>query len=160
MQKFILSGGLGLLGQRILQRIVSSGRGCVRVMIVDTAPPLQAAASGITGDPAVGNDAKGGVLGSSTARGAAASIADDNSSSGAVSVVRGDLSCGDVAAAIKSFAGGDCGGDHTETTSSSKLSVFHLASVMSGQGEEDFGEALRVNIDGMCSVRYVCEYIV
>lgn len=133
-------------------------------MIVDTAP-LQAAksagpptaASGITGDPAVGNGAKGEVLGSSTARGAAAPIADD--STGAVSVVRGDLSCSDVAAAIKSFAGGDDGGgDHAETTSSSTLSVFHLASVMSGQGEEDFGEALRVNIDGVCSVPHANTY--
>ncbi|CAM9975685.1 unnamed protein product [Ectocarpus sp. 12 AP-2014] len=165
MQKFVLSGGLGLLGQRILQHIVSSGHGCVRVMIVDTAP-LQAAksggpptaASGITGDPAFGNGAKGEVLGSSTARGAAAPIADD--SSGAVSVVQGDLSCSDVAAAIKSFAGGDGGGgDHAETTSSSTLSVFHLASVMSGQGEEDFREALRVNIDGTRSLLDTCRQI-
>ncbi|CAM9444822.1 unnamed protein product [Ectocarpus sp. 8 AP-2014] len=165
MQKFVLSGGLGLLGQRILQHIVSSGHGCVRVMIVDTAP-LQAAmaggpptaASGITGDPAVGNGAKDEVLGSSTARGAVAPIADD--SSGAVSVVRGDLSCSDVAAAIKSFASGDDGGgDHAETTSSSTLSVFHLASVMSGQGEEDFGEALRVNIDGTRSLLDTCRQI-
>ncbi|CBJ32666.1 NAD-dependent epimerase/dehydratase [Ectocarpus siliculosus] len=166
MQKFVLSGGLGLLGQRILQHIVSSGHGCVRVMIVDTAP-LQAAKSGgpptaapgITGDPAVGNGAKCEVLGSSTARGAAAPIADD-SSTGAVSVVRGDLSSSDVAAAIKSFAvGDDGGGDHAETTSSSTLSVFHLASVMSGQGEEDFGEALRVNIDGTRSLLDTCRQI-
>ncbi|CAM9950292.1 unnamed protein product [Ectocarpus fasciculatus] len=171
MQKFVLSGGLGLLGQRILQHIVSSGHGCVRVMIVDTASlqaaksgggPHAAAASGITGNPAVGKGkgAKGEVLGSATARGAAAPIADD-SSSGAVSVVRGDLSCSDVAAAIKSFAGGDGddGGDHAETTSSSTLSVFHLASVMSGQGEEDFGEALRVNIDGTRSLLDTCRQI-
>ncbi|CAM9302953.1 unnamed protein product, partial [Ectocarpus sp. 13 AM-2016] len=153
MQKFVLSGGLGLLGQRVLQHIVSSGHGCVRVMIVDTAPVQAAkssgpptAASGITGDPAVGNGANGEVLGSSTAR-------------GAVSVVRGDLSCSDVAAAIKSFAGGDDGGgDHAETASST-LSVFHLASVMSGQGEEDFGEALRVNIDGTRSLLDTCRQI-
>lgn len=69
----------------------------------------------------------------------------------AVSVVRGDLSCSDVAAAVMSFGAADaCSSDGGGAAAeASSLSVFHLASVMSGHGEEDFDEAIRVNIDGM-----------
>lgn len=123
MQRFVVSGGLGLLGQRVVRHLISAGRGRVRVMIVDAAPP-------------------GGTLKGELTAG------------DAVSVVGGDLRCPDVAASIMSFASPDfCSGDGDSSAgaaAASSLSVFHLASVMSGQGEEDFDEAIRVNIDGMC----------
>ncbi|CAM9368378.1 unnamed protein product [Hapterophycus canaliculatus] len=110
MQKFVITGGLGLLGRRILRHVLSTG----------------------AEDQHNGNAAAAGA---------------------AVSVVRGDLACSAVAAAIKSFATDDGNGSASSSSSSpsSPLSVFHLASVMSGQGEADFDEAIRVNIDGACN---------
>lgn len=125
MQKFVVSGGFGLLGQRIVRHVLSTGRGLVRVMIVDAAPCVQ---SGDKVGPFAGDEA--------------------------VSVVTGDLGSASVAGAIKSFVFADCHDDDRDTSaaatsaSAPSLSVFHLASVMSGQGERDFDEALRVNVDG------------
>lgn len=166
MQKFVITGGLGLLGRRVLQHVVSTGGGRVRVMVVDTQLPdgpdsgatasLAAATTGsIVEDKPMGPSISGrdeipitepvdDDSGDTAKTGAAAA---------AVSFVSGDLGSGDVAAAIKRFANDD--GDASATWSSSSssslstpLSVFHLASVMSGQGEADFDEAIRVNIDG------------
>ena len=127
MQKFVISGGFGLLGQRILRHVLSAGRGRARVMVVDAAPCV------------VPPDDEADPFGDE-----------------AVSVVTGDLGCTAVAAAIKSFASaGYCGESDNRgaaATAASSLSVFHLASVMSGQGEQDFDEALRVNVDGTESV--------
>lgn len=120
MQKFVISGGFGLLGQRILRHILSTGRGRVRILVVDTAPYVQPAD-------------KAGPFGDE-----------------AVSVVTGDLGCTSVAAAIKSFVSADVESNSVAAAAAAatSLSVFHLASVMSGQGEQDFDEALRVNVDG------------
>lgn len=75
-----------------------------------------------------------------------------SSSSPSVVVVRGDLTSTDVAAEIKSFAAGaaTCSPDRDgdKNVASSLLSIFHLASVMSGHAENDSDEALRVNVDG------------
>lgn len=123
MQKFVISGGFGLLGQRVLRQILSAGRGRARVMVVDAASCVQyAGEAGTFGDEAV-------------------------------TVVTGDLGCSSVTAAIKSFVSadsctGDVRGSSAAKTAAPSLSVFHLASVMSGQGEQDFDEALRVNVDG------------
>lgn len=68
-----------------------------------------------------------------------------------VAIVRGDLTSIDIAAEIKSFAAtgyaASSGGDSDDATTS-QLSIFHLASVMSGHAENDFDEALRVNVEG------------
>lgn len=142
MQKlFVVSGGLGLLGQRVVRHIISGGRGSARVMIVDAAPPVPGGAGDALPGELAGCDSEG------------------------VSVVRGDLRCSDVAASIVSFGTSnvystDGGG---AAAAASSLSVFHLASVMSGQGEQDFDEAIRVNIDGMRSMNVhdaVCVLIV
>lgn len=125
MQRFVISGGFGLLGQRILRHIIFTGRGRVRVMVLDTATCVQPA-----DDDAVGP------------------FGDE-----AVSVVKGDLGCASVAAAIKSFASAGHENDNTAGATGASMSVFHLASVMSGQGEQDFDEALRVNVDGKQAVR-------
>lgn len=136
MQKFVISGGFGLLGRRILRHILSAGCGRARVMVVDAAPYC------------VPPDGELDPFGDE-----------------AVSVVTGDLGCSSVAAAIKSFASSAdccCSGDESDESSaaataaqpSSLLSVFHLASVMSGQGEQDFDEAIRVNVDGTESLLY------
>eukprot|EP00752_Nemacystus_decipiens_P009217 g8232.t1 len=139
MRKFVVSGGFGLLGQRILRHILSAGRGRSRVMVVDASPRV------VLLDDEV-----------------------DPFNDESVSVVTGDLGCSSVAAAIKSFASSaDCpSGDESDNSSaaatgasSSLLSVFHLASVMSGQGERDFDEALRVNVDGTRSLLNTCRQV-
>lgn len=60
---------------------------------------------------------------------------------GRVDVVAGDVS---DAAALARLVDGD------------EVSVFHLASVVSGQGEADFDLALRVNLDGGRTVLEAC----
>eukprot|EP00903_Cladosiphon_okamuranus_P011772 g11066.t1 len=134
MQRFVVSGGFGLLGQNVVRQIISAGRGRARVMVVDTAPCGQHAnEAGFFGDEAV-------------------------------TVVTGDLGCSSVAAAIKSFVFTDsCSGDERASSGAATavpwLSVFHLASVMSGQGEQDFDEALRVNVDGTRSLLDTCRQV-
>lgn len=74
-----------------------------------------------------------------------------SSSSSSVVVVRGDLTSTNVAAEIKSFAAAaaTCSlHDDGDIAATSLLSIFHLASVMSGHAENDSDEALRVNVDG------------
>lgn len=128
MHRCVVTGGFGLLGRRIVRHLLSAEGSqaegaAARVMVIDKDLP-----GTMIEDYEIGAvDADGGK----PARGATS-----------VSVVRGDLGSPHVAAAIKSFAG--AGGDGDATS----LSVFHLASVMSAQGELDFAEALRVNIDG------------
>lgn len=151
MHKIVISGGLGLLGQRIIRHIFSTGLD-VRVLVVDTAtPPVHGFDS--AGSTAAGSGDRGGGDGDGGSK--------DEVLPGLslkAEIVRGDLACPHVAAAIKSFASGGGCADSSATAAatttpsslslSSSLSVFHLASVMSGQGEQDFDEALRVNIDG------------
>jgi nucleoside-diphosphate-sugar epimerase len=60
---------------------------------------------------------------------------------GRVEVVAGDVA--DPAATARAIDGDD-------------LSVFHLASIVSGQGEADFDLALRVNLDGARAVLEAC----
>eukprot|EP00904_Undaria_pinnatifida_P007416 jgi/Undpi1/3804/HiC_scaffold_16.g07173.m1 len=79
-----------------------------------------------------------------------------------VAIVRGDLTSIDIAAEIKSFAAtgyaASSGGDSDDATTS-QLSIFHLASVMSGHAENDFDEALRVNVEGTRSMLDICREI-
>ena len=189
MRRYVITGGLGLLGQRIARHLINStppppptaaaagtaavGRGgCrstegVRVMIVD---------KGLLGNETGGRAA---AAAAATNTRTAASSADDSwssssgSSSGAGSVegsmqsilggcgttagggapssiviVHGDLTSTDIAAEIKTFAAGAATGHDGDRAATSLLSIFHLASVMSGHAENDFVEALRVNVDG------------
>lgn len=147
MHKFVVSGGLGLLGQRIVRHIFATGLH-VRVMVVDA----------VDGDVGGGH---GGVRMDNLMPGLSSSNGHGTDALNA-EIVRGDLGSPDVAAAIKSFACGDnataAAATATSPPSSSSLSVFHLASVMSGQGEQDFDEALRVNIDGTESYIHIYKY--
>ena len=67
----------------------------------------------------------------------------DSTTRADVSVVHGELGGADARSAIHEFAARGHGAPGGEA-----LSFFHLASVMSGQGETDFDEALRVNAEG------------
>ncbi|CAM9937474.1 unnamed protein product [Scytosiphon promiscuus] len=172
MHKFVITGGLGLLGRRILRHLVSTGGGRVRVMVLDAQLPENRDPTATA--PLGGAAVRGGVedeLAHLSLPGCqeipvyeAEGLADDSnvaSAAAAVSFVGGDLGCSDVAAAIKSFVNGDGNGSASSlpSSSSSSLSVFHLASVMSGQGEADFDEAIRVNIDGTRSLLNTCREI-
>lgn len=109
----IITGGLGLIGQRLLRsilRVSSSSRRVARVVLVDTSESAQT-------DSSV--------------------LLDQNAQ---VSVIRKDMGDTGLAAHLKSAA--------ADSTKCEPLSVFHLASVMSAQGEKEFDHALRVNIDG------------
>lgn len=109
----IITGGLGLIGQRLLRSILSvssSNRRATRVVLIDTSESAQT-------DPSIPFD-----------------------QNAQVSVIRKDMGDTGLAARLKSAA--------AASTKCEPLSVFHLASVMSAQGEKEFDHALRVNIDG------------
>lgn len=81
-----------------------------------------------------------------------------------IPVIRGDVGSPEVADALKRFVAEDWAGPQTSNNaavggalpvgrllSSSprlKVSVFHLASVMSAQAERNFAQAFRINVDG------------
>lgn len=130
-RRVVVTGGLGLLGRRILRGIFSTDHGreheaAARVLVVDHENDL------------------GEELKSDLARDGMAD---------AVSFVGGDFATAEVAAAIKRFASGGAG-----AAGDAGLSVFHLASVMSGQGESDFDQALRVNVAGKRGVLAAYRY--
>lgn len=119
MRSFVLTGGNGLLGQSFFSQLARFQQGdCLRVLIVD-------------------------VCGSRTpANNIDSPAAHHYGNNVEFSFLRGDLASSDVAAAIKRFAA------KKDRDDEGHLSVVHLASVMSGQGETDFEEALRVNLNG------------
>lgn len=159
MQKLVITGGLGLLGKRVLRRVISDGwlgQRRVRVMIVDKGHD----GLKLSGQPHLDEAELSVILGQSLMSNLEAVVKDRSAaaSRARVSVVRGDLGSAQVSAAIKEFAaegdvddenvGDDVAGPSSWAAKPPSLSVFHLASVMSGQGEADFHEALRVNVDG------------
>lgn len=206
MRRYVITGGCGLLGQKIARHLVNSippspagaggsggGGGGVRVMIVDKGPlanesggKAAAAAAATTASSADGSSSSSNSNGSrisctgsgsveaslkSIIGGGCGTMAGpgggggegggepSSSSSSSVVIVRGDLTSTDIAAEIKSFAASSASSAVCATSSSSSsggdgdaatslLSIFHLASVMSGHAEKDFNEALRVNIEG------------
>lgn len=109
-RKVVITGGLGLLGQRILRRLLlPPTETAVHVLVIDKDPVA---------------DILDGVLSAGMVPGCT------------VSAVQGELGSSNVASAIKDFA------------ARGSLSVLHLASVMSGEGEANFEKAMQVNIQG------------
>lgn len=119
---FVITGGQGLLGQRVLHALLESfmiTKCSTRAVLVDTsAPPLM-------GRSLTSNSCQSGH------------------SDSPVSFLREDVTSPDLARAMKCIA--------AESNGDSLLSIFHLASVMSAEGEIDFERALSVNIDGELS---------
>lgn len=118
----IITGGMGLLGQSVLRSVLSS-RSCIskqytRVILVDTDNVFP---------PEVG-DARG------------VDTSQHGSQSTSVSTLRRDVGSPEFAAELRQLI--------MENGAYFPLTIFHLASVMSAQGEEDFERALHVNVDG------------
>lgn len=142
MRNVVITGGLGLLGKRISAWFAGGclKTGPVRLFVVD-----QAAEPGLDRSYVVGHHHHRLHLGSMV--GKLSSVGDETQRT-CISYVRGDLGNAEVSTAIKRFCSSSPsrtdGADHVDP----ELSIFHLASVMSGQGEDDFDRALSVNIDG------------
>lgn len=130
----IITGGLGLIGQRILRSLIrSSPPSDCAILVVDTAvhSPRAFAAGALT-DYCSSSGSRETLLACSNNKG---------DEPGSVSFVQGDIGSPAVVAALDGFAA-------ERALVDAPLTVFHLASVMSAQGESDFEQALRVNIDG------------
>lgn len=140
MRKVVITGGLGLLGKRISAWFAGGflKTGPVRLLVVD-----QTAEPGPDRSFVVGHHHHlhlGSMVGQLSSVG-------DEAQRTCISYVRGDIGNAEVSTAIKRFCAAssswtDCANVDPE------VSIFHLASVMSGQGEADFDRALSVNIDG------------
>lgn len=136
MLSVVISGGLGLLGSEVaaaiyLKNAATRGVAVSRVLLIDAVSSSHQTKQ----QHRIRDD----ILSLRYRPDAGAARAEAEAPLTA-RVIRGDVESVEIAFEIERFA----------AEANGEVSIFHLASIMSAQGEADFEEAFRVNVNGEC----------